>query len=214
MSGCDAYAELAAGHEIRGLDIAGGGAFTLDECCSKCAEKPSCIGFTCNAGTCFLKACKVGAAQCFSLQEASNRTSYALPQPPPPPPLGPPAVPPTPGSPPPLLPPPTPPPAANVTIGADRALLLGGLPYVVRGMAYSPLSSYATRFTSPPDLFTMANRAIWERDLVAMSAAGANTLRLYNWNRERGPHIEQSLALWMAGWQHGTANAARHTLLA
>eukprot|EP00966_Prymnesium_polylepis_P215517 4990898-Prymnesium_polylepis.1 len=183
MTGCDTYAELAAGHDIRGLDIAGGGEFTLDACCAKCAETPSCVGFTRAAGVCNLKACKVDAAQCFSLQEVPNRTSYALPQPPPPPPpLGPPNVPPVPQSPPPLRPPPTPPPAATITVGADRAMLLDGLPYVVRGMAYSPLSSYSTRFTSPPDLFTMAHRAVWERDLVAISAAGANTLRLYNWN--------------------------------
>ena len=80
-----------------------------------------------------------------------------------------------------------PPPAAVISIGPDGALLLDGAPYVVRGVAYSLLASYAERFTSPPDLFTLEHRALWERDLAAIAGAGANTLRLYNW--DPGQHV-------------------------
>eukprot|EP00966_Prymnesium_polylepis_P054164 1252064-Prymnesium_polylepis.1 len=68
-------------------------------------------------------------------------------------------------------------------MGADGALLADGAPYVVRGMAYSPLLGYSDRFPSPPDMFVAAYRAVWERDL-ALIAAAANTVRVYNWDRE------------------------------
>ena len=70
--------------------------------------------------------------------------------------------------------------AAVVSI-AGRQLLVDGAPFVVRGVAYSPLLSYAQRAISPPDLFTLAHRHIWERDLAALQAMGANVLRVYNW---------------------------------
>ena len=74
---------------------------------------------------------------------------------------------------------------------AGRSLLRDGTPVEIRGVNYSPLKSYTERFaspgditsghhvvTSPPDITRMA----WARDLPAIAATGANTVRLYNWD--------------------------------
>ena len=65
---------------------------------------------------------------------------------------------------------------------AGRSLLLDGAPFEVRGVAYSPLLSYAERNVSPPDVFLTARRALWERDLPLLQAMGANAVRVYNWD--------------------------------
>tara|TARA_B110001452_G_scaffold114836_1_gene95280 strand:- start:1596 stop:3038 length:1443 start_codon:yes stop_codon:yes gene_type:complete len=60
----------------------------------------------------------------------------------------------------------------------------GGQPFIVKGINYSPLLSYAERLTSPPDMFhsTAVNEAIWARDLPLIRDMGANTIRVYNWD--------------------------------
>lgn len=60
----------------------------------------------------------------------------------------------------------------------------GGESFIVRGINYSPLLSYAERHTSPPDMFhsTPTNEAIWARDLPLIRDMGANTIRIYNWD--------------------------------
>jgi hypothetical protein len=73
-----------------------------------------------------------------------------------------------------------------------RSLLRDGTPVEIRGVNYSPLKSYTERFASPPDItsgvphldvrFTEASRTVWARDLPAIAATGANTVRLYNWD--------------------------------
>ena len=68
---------------------------------------------------------------------------------------------------------------------AGRSLLRDGTPVEVRGVGYSPLTSYTQRFASPPDIFNLASRTVWARDLPAIAATGANTVRLYNWDPEQ-----------------------------
>ena len=68
-----------------------------------------------------------------------------------------------------------------VTI-SGTTLQVDGAAYEVRGVAYSPLLSYAERGTSPPDLSYSDHSAIWQRDLSSMAAHGVNTVRLYNWD--------------------------------
>ena len=75
---------------------------------------------------------------------------------------------------------------------SGRSLLRDGAPLEIRGVSYSPLKSYTERFASPPDItsgvphldvrFTLASRTVWARDLPAIAATGANTVRLYNWD--------------------------------
>ena len=62
-------------------------------------------------------------------------------------------------------------------------LLRGGAALAVRGVAYSPLISYARRDESLPNLFhhTEEQAALWARDLPKIKAAGANLIRVYNW---------------------------------
>ena len=99
---------------------------------------------------------------------------------PPPPPRGPPspsaAATASPSPPPPRSPPP---------VSLDgRLLVRGGDAFIVKGVNYSPLLSYAERLTSPPDMFhsTTVNEAIWARDLPLIRDMGANTIRVYNWD--------------------------------
>ena len=65
---------------------------------------------------------------------------------------------------------------------SGRRLLVGGAPFTVRGVNYSPLESYAKRSTSPPDLFYEAHKALWARDLPLIAKLGANVVRVYNWD--------------------------------
>ena len=58
---------------------------------------------------------------------------------------------------------------------SGRTLLVDGSPFEVRGMAYSPLLSYAERETSPHDQTFSTYSSIWERDLTAMASMGVNT---------------------------------------
>lgn len=82
--------------------------------------------------------------------------------------------------------------AADMLSIVGRSLLRDGTPVEIRGVNYSPLKSYTERFASPPDItsgvphldvrFTEASRTVWARDLPAIAATGANTVRLYNWD--------------------------------
>ena len=70
---------------------------------------------------------------------------------------------------------------------AGRSLLRDGTPVEIRGVNYSPLKSYTERFASPGDLTSgnhtaTPDRIVWARDLPAIAATGANTVRLYNWD--------------------------------
>ena len=64
----------------------------------------------------------------------------------------------------------------------NRTLLVNGVPFEVRGVAYSPVRSFATRSSSPPDLFTASHSAVWLRDLDAIQSIGFNVVRLFQWD--------------------------------
>ena len=145
----------------------------VSACCAACTGE--CVGFTLFSGICYLKTAYASGEH--SLAPNPGRVTYLRLQPPPPP---------QPSTPPPPSSPPPPPPGAlaPAAVSVDgRMLLRGGAALAVRGVAYSPLISYARRDESPPNLFhhTEEQAALWARDLPKIKAAGANLIRVYNW---------------------------------
>ncbi len=61
-----------------------------------------------------------------------------------------------------------------------RQLLVGGKPFIIRAVGYSPVPICAD--TTSDDYLSAANHAIYERDLPLLRQMGANTVRLWGWN--------------------------------
>jgi len=67
----------------------------------------------------------------------------------------------------------------------DGQLMVDGVPYKIKGLAYSPVPVGETVHDergAQGDYFMPDYAYIWARDLPAIAAAGFNTLRLYSWN--------------------------------
>ena len=69
----------------------------------------------------------------------------------------------------------------------NRTLLLGGQPFLARGVAYSPTPiGYQPSETQSLDFFTDEFAPIFERDLSLMAAAGVNAIRIYSLTTDEG----------------------------
>ena len=86
---------------------------------------------------------------------------------------------------PPVLPPLSPPPPPRLA-AVDRALLLDGAPWLMRGVAYAPTPvGVAPGPTQSLDFFSGGserNVRTFERDLPLLAAMGANALRVYHFD--------------------------------
>ena len=86
---------------------------------------------------------------------------------------------------PPALPPLSPPPPPRLA-AVDRALLLDGAPWLMRGVAYAPTPvGVAPGPTQSLDFFSGGserNVRTFERDLPLLAAMGANALRVYHFD--------------------------------
>jgi hypothetical protein len=67
---------------------------------------------------------------------------------------------------------------------ADRQLLVGGEPFTIKGIVYSPVPIGIDPETTPPygDYFTPDYSTIYNRDLPLLRQMGANTVRVMSWN--------------------------------
>ncbi len=116
---------------------------------------------------------------------------------------------------------------------SGRAILLGGKPFFVKGIAYSPTPIGRTVGDLPllDDPLRNANKPIWSRDLPRLRAMGVNAIHVYNvvppgWAQKTGPIVQFLNAAWNGGRKpifvlmsvyfppEGLDNAAQVALLA
>ncbi|MBI5585757.1 MAG: fibronectin type III domain-containing protein, partial [Deltaproteobacteria bacterium] len=66
-----------------------------------------------------------------------------------------------------------------------KQLLVNGTPFTVKGVVYTPVPIGEDPNLAPPygDYFTEPYGALYERDIPLLRALGANTLRLYHWEK-------------------------------
>lgn len=65
-----------------------------------------------------------------------------------------------------------------------RQLYVNGEKFAIRGVCYSPVPiGESPSFSPNGDYFTSKYAYIWSRDLPSIKAMGANTIRIYGWNR-------------------------------
>jgi len=95
--------------------------------------------------------------------------------------------------------------AANFTV-SGRYIELNGSPFFVKGVDYWP-TPIGVKPWDPPglnDALRNGNRAIWERDLPLLRAAGINAIRVYNvvpppYDKDTGPISDFLTAAWNNG---------------
>ena len=65
-----------------------------------------------------------------------------------------------------------------------RQIMLNGLPFLIRGVGYSPVPIGIDPETTPPygDYFTVEYNPVYAQDVELLRHMGANTLRLWGWN--------------------------------
>lgn len=71
----------------------------------------------------------------------------------------------------------------NVAING-RQILVNGLPFIVKGIGYSPIPIGVEPWSAPPygDYYTADKSFVYERDLPLLRQMAANTIRLWGWN--------------------------------
>jgi hypothetical protein len=75
----------------------------------------------------------------------------------------------------------------SVAVGTNSAgrkvLTVKGEPWLIRGVAYSPVPIAETVYSAPlGDYYTIEYAYIWQRDLAMMRDMGTNALRIYYWD--------------------------------
>ena len=73
---------------------------------------------------------------------------------------------------------------------SGRQLLVNGDPFTIKGVVYSPVPIGDDPEAAPPygDYFTSTKKSIYSRDLPLLRQMGANTLRLWTWDRTADHH--------------------------